>query len=182
MNKYIKILIFFYALLLGSCSSVNKDFTNTEVNYSLTESIYSSDDDNFILTESYFFINEKITDADIIFFDNQVNIEGGYADKNYAVDFDMAIANIINTGIVSYDTKFLCLGTSILNDKIYYVIDTSYDNGDSVIAEEKFWVNTESGVVYVYFDPTLPVSEHFAWYKKQIDEDDFRSRLIKVSE
>lgn len=168
MNKYIKISICAcYALLLGSCSSVGNDFINTEVNCSFTESIYSQFDND--------------TDADIIFFDNQVNIEGEYADKNYTISFDMAITNIINTNIMPYDTKFLCLGISALDDKTYYVIATTYDNGNSVITKDKFWINTESGVVYVYFDPSLPVSENLAQYKNQIEKDDFRSRLIKIS-
>lgn len=170
MNKYMKIsILVFYTLLLVSCSSVSNDFINTEVNGSFTESIYLPVD------------KDTDTNSDVIFFDNQVSIKGEYADKNYNISFDMAVTNIINTNIIPYDTKFLCLGISALDNETYYVIATAYDNGNSIITKDKFWVNTENGVVYVYFDPSLSVSEDLAQYKKQIEEDDFRSRLIKVS-
>lgn len=122
------------------------------------------------------------TYENIIFIGDKVNISGGYSGKNYAVSFEAAAENIAKTDAVSEETGFLCFGTAVLEDNIYYVIGTGSDNGSSFVTENTFWVNTESGEVYAYLDPMLPAGEYLAEFKNQIEDDDLRSRLIKISE
>ena len=163
MNIY-KCLIFLTVFIVvlptpGGCYSSGKAAADTET-YSSTEN----------------------TDENIIFIGDKVNIYGGYSEETYAVSFEAAAANITETDAVSPDTNFLCYGTAVLKDDIYYVIGAGCNNGSSFVSENTFWVNTESGEVYAYLDPMLPAGGYLAEFKDQIENDDLRSRLIKISE
>lgn len=121
------------------------------------------------------------TDDGIIFIgENKIEDLGGYADKNYTVDIDAATENIIKSEIIPDGSELMCSGTTLFRDETYYIIKKVFDNGSSAVTEETFWVNAESGDVYVYLDPTLPVSDNLIKFKNAVAEDDGRSRLIKI--
>lgn len=102
------------------------------------------------------------------------------AEPEYAVDFDTAVSNIIAAGVEADNSEFVLSGTENSDGETYYKIVKGYDNGETVSAEEIFRVNTENGSVYVYFDPTLPMSDYLAQFKSEDDENDPQSRYIKI--
>ena len=102
------------------------------------------------------------------------------AEPDYAVDFDTAVSNIIAAGVEADSSEFVLSGTEDSDGETYYIIVKGYDNGETVSAEEIFRVNTENGSVYVYFDPTLPMSGYLAQFKSETDENDPQSRYIQI--
>lgn len=120
-------------------------------------------------------------DGGVIFIgENKAENIDGYANKNYTFDVDTAFENVLKTGIIPDNSKLLCSGAVQLKNETYYVIKRVFDNGEAMVTEDVFWVNAESGAVYVYLDPSLPVSEYLVEYKAQIEADDFRSRIVRV--
>lgn len=101
-------------------------------------------------------------------------------DPEYAVDFDTAVSNIIAAGVEANNSKFVLSGTENSDGETYYIITKGFDNGDKVVTEEIFRVNTENGSVYVLFDPTLPMSDFLAQFKSENDGNDPRSRYIQI--
>lgn len=129
-------------------------------------------------TETFYNIPDK---SGVIFLgENKVENLGGYADKNYKVTVEAAFENVLKTAIVPEVSKLVCTGTVLFKNEEYYVVKKVSESGDKVLTEVVFWVNAESGEVYVYLDPSLPVSECLSEFKNQIEADDFRSRLILV--
>ena len=102
------------------------------------------------------------------------------AEPDYAVDFDTAVSNIIAAGIKADGSEFVLSGTEDSDGETYYIIVKGYDNGETVVTEEIFRVNTQNGSVYVYFDPTLPMSDYLAQFKSENDENDLQSRYIQI--
>lgn len=102
------------------------------------------------------------------------------AEPDYAVDFDTAVSNIIAAGVEADSSEFVLSGTEDSDGETYYIIVKGYDNGETVVTKEIFRVNTENGSVYVYFDPTLPMSDYLAQFKSEDDENDPQSRYIQI--
>lgn len=103
------------------------------------------------------------------------------AEPEYAVDFDTAVSNIIAAGVEADNSEFVLLGiTEDPDGETYYNIIKDYDIGEAVVTEEIFRVNTENGSVYVYFDPTLPMSDYLVQFKSESDENDPQSRYIQI--
>ncbi|MBD5138886.1 MAG: hypothetical protein HDT24_06240 [Ruminococcus sp.] len=103
------------------------------------------------------------------------------AEPEYALDFDTAVSNIIAAGVEADSSEFVLLGITEDSDgEAYYNIIKGYDIGEAVSTEEIFRVNTENGSVYVYFDPTLPMSDYLAQFKSENDENDPQSRYIQI--
>lgn len=102
------------------------------------------------------------------------------AEPEYAVDFDTAVSNIIAAGVEAENSEFVLSGTENSDGETYYRIIKGFDNGEAVVTEDVFRVNTENGSVYIYFGPTLPMSDYAAQFKSENDKDDPRSRYIQI--
>lgn len=110
----------------------------------------------------------------------EIQTEKSDADTGYTVDFDTAVSNIIAAGVEAKNSEFVLSGTEDSDGETYYRIVKGFDNGEAVVTEDVFRVNTENGSVYIYFDPTLPMSDYAAQFKSENDKDDPQSRYIQI--
>ncbi|MBQ8781453.1 MAG: hypothetical protein IJZ72_07260 [Oscillospiraceae bacterium] len=111
----------------------------------------------------------------------EYEISSTAAGEKYDVSTEAACDKIMDTGICPSSCKFLCSGIARTSNEDYYVIDSISEKGDIVTKECTFWVQCDSGEVYVYFDPTLHYSDFYDRFRFSADENDGRSRLIKIS-
>lgn len=175
-----KIIIYFLlCIFLSGCLSDNNK--NTEASY-----VENEVDTDAVFVNDYEHTNQNIettyieneVDENIIFVNDFKHID---ENKNFTIDYDTAIDKIIDTNISFQSAKFMVSTSVIFNNETYYVIDIIYDNGDTVSKDGTFWVNTENGDVYIYYDPTLQINNTLSQFIDTLQEDDGRTRLIKLN-
>lgn len=64
------------------------------------------------------------------------------------------------------------------DQEAYYQITLNTENEYLYSRIATFWVNANSGAIYLEFDPTLDKNGLFSEYGGGIPEDDLRTRLI----
>ena len=79
------------------------------------------------------------------------------------------------------DAKMLDDGAVEINGTIYHRLSVCSDNGENISRMGTFYVSDFDGTVYICFDPTLDTLGIFADYAGEIDENDYRTRLIKIT-
>ncbi len=163
--KFISVIL--CMLLLTGCAQENN--TTTEIIDTTTvetEAIISDDTAN-----------------PLIFIENETP-----CDPDTELQMDFEYASTLLHDALEADGKFL-EGAIILDDGAYEINGTIYhclavcsDNGENVSRMGNFCVSdTDRTAVYISFDPTIDTLGMFADYAGEIDEDDYRTRLIKIT-
>ncbi len=129
---------------------------------------------NEISTDTGFELNEIFTEQAEVLTDYDVN--------DFPVRSEQAISDLIDTLIASNkyrdDMKWILTEMVTLDQEAYYQITLSTENEYLYSAIATFWVNANSGTIYLKFDPTLDKKGYFSEYSGNIPENDGRTRLI----
>jgi|GEM_PF-2768494 len=159
------IVMLFCALLLTSCAQENN--TTTEIiDTTIETEVLVSDD----------------TANPLIFIETQNPCN---PDTELQMDFEYA-STLLHDALEA-DGKFF-EGATILDDGAYEINGTIYhclavcsDNGGNISRMGNFCVSDiDRTAVYISFDPTIDKFGMFADYAGEIDENDYRTRLILI--
>lgn len=124
---------------------------------------------------------EAAVASDMTFIDD-AEYYNTYDASKFALSSDEAMSDIIDILISSEKWKngfkLICTGTAALNMDMFYQITLSDENDFTCPRIAVFWVDTQSGEVYLKFDPTLDSTGLFSEFSSNISESDLRTRLI----
>lgn len=105
------------------------------------------------------------------------------SDENeFTINSEKAMSDLIDALVISEkwreDFKLICPGMAALNKEAYYQITLNSENDFSYSNIATFWVNANSGAIYLKYDPTLDAGRYFSEFSGDIPEDDGRTRLV----
>ena len=118
---------------------------------------------------------------------NEIPIEheeylGNYDENEFAVSSEKAMSDLIDALVTSEkwweEFKLNYSGMAVLEQEAYYQITLSTENEFSYSNIGVFWVNADSGAIYLKFDPTLDAEGYFSELSGDIPKEDSRTRLI----
>lgn len=169
--KKIKLLLPILLLLIfSSCTAETAAGTATEPTEPIAEEILSEKAQQFSNPEQ----TEIFTEHAEILTDYDVN--------DLPVRSEQAMSDLIDALILSEkwleEFKLICSDMVTSDQEAYYQITLNTENEYLYSRIATFWVNANSGAIYLEFDPTLDNKGYFSEFSGDIPEDDFRTRLI----
>lgn len=163
--KFISIIL--CTTLLTACAQKNDTATEIIDTTTETQSLVSDDTAN-----------------PLIFIETQTPCD---PDTELQMDFEYASTLLHDEleadGKFPEDAIILDDGAYKINGTIYHCLAVCSDNGENVSRMGNFCVSDiDRTAIYISFDPTIDSLGMFADYAGEIDEDDGRTRLIKITD
>lgn len=128
---------------------------------------------NEISADTDFELNEIFTEHAEILTDYDIN--------DFPVRSEQAISSLVDTLFETKkfreDMNWIFTEMATLNEEAYYQISICSSN-DMFSNIGTFWVNADSGAIYLKYDPTLDNKGYFSEFVDNIPENDGRTRLI----
>ncbi|MBQ8176212.1 MAG: hypothetical protein IJ035_04130 [Oscillospiraceae bacterium] len=164
-TKFISVIL--CALLLTACAQGNDTATEI-IDTTIETQVLVSDD-----TANPLILIESQTPCD--------------SDTELQMDFEYASTLLHDAleadGKFPEGAKILYDGAYEINGTIYHCLAVCSDNGENISRMGNFCVSDiDRTAVYISFDPTLDTLGIFADYAGEIDEDDYRTRLIMLTD
>lgn len=172
-QKICHILLLFTLMgMLSSCKSSEKIDEKTSVTCTFPQNGSTAEN------------NSENIDVDDEILVGEFNRIENYYEKDYIIDSETAISNVIDSltqiDMLPQKSKLMCEGVVLSNNVSYYQVRIYSENQNSISNLGDFWVNAYTGVVYFKFDPTLDSLGIFSRLAGEYDQNDGRTRLIKL--
>lgn len=197
-NKKVVPLLLITCFLITGCNVKSSDSISENTSNELTTNVTSVSDENFSVNDleaiesscaisensSYETPAKNTIVSDEIFIDNAEYLNN-YNENEFRINSEMAMADLIDLLIEAEkwqdNYKLICSGMVTLECESYYQITLSTENSFSYSDVGTFWINADSGMIYLRYDPTLDTNGYFSEFAINISEDDYRTRLILLS-
>lgn len=187
-NKKAFTLLIITCFWVTGCNIKSSDSISESKSNELTANVSSVSDeffsDNILVTSSNETTDKNTIESDVLFIDNAEYLNS-YNENEFIINSESAMSDLIDLLVESEkwqeNFKLICTGMVTLEYESYYQITLSTENSISYSDVGTFWVNADSGMIYLKYDPTLDANGYFYEFAINIAEDDYRTRLILFS-